>query len=231
MNSVNEILGRLQGEKQLLFDKDYIENLYLEYQNNEVNDTFDRERLRMQFKDKEILVIGPGASINRKKEEIARFVANRMPTVISINFIPNCVKPDFVFLSNSKRYVQLSSQLIQERRKIIATSNITAMGKEKFDYVLNYSALIDRTAEIVDNSLIMLLKVMLQIGRKDIYLAGCDGYSTSQPNYCNNNLEYDFIKNKASYLNKYTRRFLAENEKNLRVEFLTPSFYCGGCNE
>lgn len=231
VNSVNEILGRLQGEKQLLFDKDYIENLYLEYQNNEVNDTFDRERLRMQFKDKEILVIGPGASINRKKEEIARFVANRMPTVISINFIPNCVKPDFVFLSNSKRYVQLSSQLIQERRKIIATSNITAMRKEKFDYVLNYSALIDRTAEIVDNSLIMLLKVMLQIGRKDIYLAGCDGYSTSQPNYCNNNLEYDFIKNKASYLNKYTRRFLAENEKNLRVEFLTPSFYCGGCNE
>lgn len=231
VNSVNEILGRLQGEKQLLFDKDYIENLYLEYQNNEVNDTFDRERLRMQFKDKEILVIGPGASINRKKEEIARFVANRMPTVISINFIPNCVKPDFVFLSNSKRYVQLSSQLIQERRKIIATSNITAIGKEKFDYVLNYSALIDRTAEIVDNSLIMLLKVMLQIGRKDIYLAGCDGYSTSQPNYCNNNLEYDFIKNKASYLNKYTRRFLAENEKNLRVEFLTPSFYCGGCNE
>ena len=101
----------------------------------------------------------------------------------------------------------------------------------QFDDVLNYSALIDRTAEIVDNSLIMLLKVMLQIGRKDIYLAGCDGYSTSQPNYCNNNLEYDFIKNKASYLNKYTRRFLAENEKNLRVEFLTPSFYCGGCNE
>lgn len=231
VNAVNEILGRLQGEKQLLFDKDYIERLYLDYQNNEVNDTDDRERLKTLLKDSDLLVLGPGTSINAKKNEIARFVARRKPTVISINFIPDCVKPDFVFLSNSKRYVQLSSLLIQDSRKIIATSNITPMGSEKFDYVLNYSTLIDRNAEIADNSLIMLLKAIVQMGRKEVYLAGFDGYSATRPNYFNRSLEYDFIKNKAKYLNEYTRRFLAENKKRLRVKFLTPSFYCGEKND
>ena len=204
VNAVNEILGRLQGE---------------------------RERLKALLKDSDLLVLGPGTSINAKKNEIARFVARRKPTVISINFIPDCVKPDFVFLSNSKRYVQLSSLLIQDSRKIIATSNITPMGSEKFDYVLNYSTLIDRNAEIADNSLIMLLKAIVQMGRKEVYLAGFDGYSATRPNYFNRNLEYDFIKNKALYLNEYTRRFLAENKKRLRVKFLTPSFYCGEKND
>ncbi|MBR5360998.1 MAG: aldolase catalytic domain-containing protein, partial [Lachnospiraceae bacterium] len=38
VRSVNEILSRLEGEKKLLFDRAYIEKLYIDYQNNEVND-------------------------------------------------------------------------------------------------------------------------------------------------------------------------------------------------
>ena len=43
IKSVNEILGKLEGEKKLLYDRDYMEALYVNYQNKEVNDEKARE--------------------------------------------------------------------------------------------------------------------------------------------------------------------------------------------
>ena len=54
---------------------------------------------------------------------------------------------------------------------MIATSNVTKTNG-KFDYTLNYSSLIDEKAEIIDDSFIMLLKVMKKLGVKKILLAG-----------------------------------------------------------
>lgn len=225
VNSVNKILGWLEGEKKLLFDKNYIEKLYMIYQNNEINDTDSRKQLQLQLKNSHILIIGPGASIGKNKDKIVRFVKEYDPVKISINFIPDYLQPDFVFLSNSKRYVQLASQLLLNHQKIIATSNITAMGNETFDYVLNYSTLIDRDADIIDNSLIMLLKALMNLEISNVWLAGCDGYSSQESNYFNSSMEYDFIKHKAEYLNEYTSNFLRSNANRLHVEFLTETLY------
>ena len=231
VNSINEILGKLSGEKQLLFDKNYIEQLYLEYQNKEVNDKADKIKLSNTCKGKKILVLGPGVTINTQRSKILEFISKNNPLVIAINFIPEELPVDFVFLSNSKRYVQLSSQLLRKKQNIIATSNITITGNNKFEYVLNYNELIDRQAEIADNSLIMLLKAFVSVGVKQVYLAGCDGYSPKKSNYFKNNMEYDFIKDKAHYLNKYTESFLAEVADKLQVTFLTQSYYSGAVDE
>ncbi len=225
VNSVNEILGRLEGEKKLLFDKNYIETLYVNYQNNEVNDADDRKQLQLKIMDAQLLIIGPGASIGKNKDKILQFVSDYKPIIVSINFIPDYLQPDYIFLSNSKRYVQLASKLSSSRQKIIATSNITAMGNERFNHVLNYSTLIDRDADIVDNSLIMLLKALMNLSVTDVWLAGCDGYSSRKSNYWNHAMEYDFIKDKADYLNKYTSDFLKFNKDKLNVKFLTETLY------
>lgn len=231
IKSVNEILQKLQGEKKLLYDKNYIEELYVEYQKNEVNDADDRERLREVLKDKELLLIGPGVTIKTQGARIEEFVNKNHPTIISINYVPEAFRPDYIFLSNSKRYVQLSTRLSQEKFSLIATSNVTGTREDAFDYVLNFSTLMDREAEIVDNSLVMLLKALINVGCKKVVLAGFDGYSSEASNYFNMSMEYDFVRKMAEDLNEYTSTFLEAIQDKLEIEFLTDSRYRRRGNE
>ncbi len=133
--------------------------------------------------------------------------------------------PDYVFLSNSKRYVQLATRLSQKNHRIIATSNVTGTSGEAFLYVLNYSSLIDEKAKIVDNSLVMLLKALGNAEVKEVTLAGFDGYSSKSSNYFNMSMEYDFVKEMADDLNQYTIHFLRELKGRMSVHFLTESRY------
>lgn len=224
VTSVNKLLGKLKGEKKLLYDREYMENIYIEYQNKEVNDSEAVMQLKQIFENKEILLVGPGASIQNEREKIERFVTEKKPVVISVNYIPDYPKPDYIFLTNSKRYVQIATTLSRGEYTIIATSNVTCSGGE-FDFTLNVSPLLDLKAEIVDNSLVMLLKTMISLKIKYVTLAGFDGYSKEGNNYFNINMEYDFVKKRVDYLNEYTIGFLREHTDRITVEFLTDSVY------
>ncbi|WP_332445855.1 aldolase catalytic domain-containing protein [Sphaerochaeta sp.] len=225
VKSTNEILSKLHGEKKLLYDKNYIEKLYADYQNNEVNDSIAKEKLAKVLRNKNILVMGPGKTVASQGNRIRDYIEQTNPIVISINQVPSGFTPNYIFLSNSKRYVQLATRLSQENHLLIATSNVTGTSEDAFDYVLNYSGLIDLDAEIIDNSLIMFLKTLIQIGCTDVGLAGFDGYSAETSNYYNDTMEYDFVKEKAAYLNTYTRKFLCTMKDKLHVHFITDSKY------
>lgn len=225
IKSVNEILGKLQDEKKLMYDGAYIEKLYVEYQKNEVNDETDRERLGQVLADRDILLIGPGTTVKAQRDRIDDYIRSSKPTIISINYVPEGIDPDYIFLSNAKRYVQLATRLSQEKYALIATSNVTGTNAEAFDYVFNFSALMDPEAKIVDNSLVMLLKALRSLGCEKVTLAGFDGYSSETSNYYNVEMEYDFAKNMAEYLNDYTSRFLVGLRGIMDVIFLTDSRY------
>ena len=173
VKSVNEILGQMEGESRLLYNRDYIEQLYISYQENVVDDNKAISELKEALENRTILLLGPGLNILKQRDKITKFINERNPIIISVNMIVEEIAPDYVFLSNAKRYVQMATALSQRGRKykIIATSNVTETNKQ-FDYVLNYSELLDRQAEIIDNSFVMLLKVMLRLKKKLVYLAG-----------------------------------------------------------
>ncbi len=225
VKSINELLGKLEGEKKLLYDEGYMEKLYIEYQNNEVNDELCRKNLSKALKGNNILLIGPGVTVKTQSQKILDYVEKNNPTVISINYVPDLAKPDYVFISNSKRYVQLATKLSREKHTIIATSNVTATVSGSFEYILNFSTLMDKTAKVVDNSLIMMLKALIGLGVKHVTLAGFDGYSSTDVNYYKENMEYENIKEKADYLNRYTSEFLINNKHLITTEFLTESRY------
>lgn len=227
VKSINEVLSKLEEEKKLLYDKDYIEKQYAEYQKNEINDTDGWERLRNKLYDKKILLIGPGVTVKTERRIIESYIQNTCPFVISINYIPEGIKPNMIFLSNSKRYMQLATKLSQGKYVIMATSNVTGTENEVFEIVLNFSKLMDKEAEIIDNSLVMLLKALIYTECKGVTLAGFDGYSNEESNYYDQYMEYDFVKNKAEYLNNYTNAFLDRVADILTVEFLTSSKYDG----
>ncbi|MCM1499237.1 MAG: 3-hydroxy-3-methylglutaryl-CoA lyase, partial [Clostridium sp.] len=226
VKSINEILGKLEGEKKLLYDEEYIENLYLKYQKIDVDDKEDFEKLTNELSGKKVLLLGPGTSLLTQVDKVKEYIDKEKPVVISINFIPNGVKTDYVFLSNSKRYVQLATSLAtyQKHIKVIATSNVTKTSGS-FDFTLKYSDLLDYQAEIADNSVVMLLQVLIRVKVANVALAGFDGYRGNEKNYIRANMEYDFGEEKARKHNAYMTTVLEGIKKEVNLEFITDTLY------
>lgn len=227
INSVNQILGELQDEKKLLYDVEYIEELYQEYQNKTTDDINDIRLLAKELSDRQILLLGSGANLHKQYREIKEYIEKESPIIISINFLDELFKIDYLFLSNSKRYVQLATALAKGDReyKIISTSNVTKING-RFDYVLNYSFLIDKEAEVIDNSFLMFLKVLERIKIHRVTLAGFDGYKgLGEADYIRPNLEYHFDRQKAENVNQYVRNELNKKKDTLQMVFLTDSMY------
>ncbi|MBR1892206.1 MAG: aldolase catalytic domain-containing protein [Lachnospiraceae bacterium] len=227
VQSVNEILGRIDKAEKLAFNESHIEKLYLDYQNNEINDTDDITRLGNEIAGKKVLILGPGNSMNDEKNAVQAFVAKEAPVVIAINYIPNDFHVDYIFLSNAKRYMQLATQLSRMggKVKVIATSNVTPASGE-FDFSCDYAGLIDMSFEIPDNSLPMLLRLFKKVGVKDVALAGFDGYKAEKgANYMNSDMEYEFVKDYAVKLNDYTANVIRDLSGEIAIEFVTRSKY------
>ena len=75
---------------------------------------------------------------------IKKYIEDKKPVTISINFEPEQFGCGFLFISNSKRYSNLAdaTEKVSEAELII-TSNITTLDRSA-DYVLNYSVLIKK---------------------------------------------------------------------------------------
>ena len=227
IKSFYELLKRIDEPKKLLFDERHIERLYRAYENCECDDAIAIRSLAHKWKDREILVVGPGKSWEQWQAKIWAFRTQRKPIVVAINFIPDSWKPDYLFLTNSKRYLQISSQILRKENEsvqIIATSNVTKTSGV-FDYTLNYGNLIDINAQVPDNSLLMFMRVLLNMEIKAVALAGFDGYDPEKMNYFRTNMEYSDIREKAQELNRVAHDFFKENAKRLKSEFITPSLY------
>lgn len=227
IKSINEILKKIDDDKKLLYDKNCIEELYAAYEKYECDDTAALGALAQKWPRQELLVIGPGRSCIESREAIEDYLRVHRPTVITINFIPDWCRADYVFLTNSKRHLQLSTQLSRAENRdiqVVATSNVTK-ASGTFTYEINYSNVIDPTAVVQDNSLIMLMKLFIKVGVRHAALAGFDGYVRDQINYFRSSMEYRTVQERADELNAYAKEFFRENRENIAVDFITPSLY------
>ena len=227
VKQIVDILRSLPADKQLMYDAKLAEDRYVAYQNIDCDDTADIVRLRAQLTGRDVLLVGPGNNIHRQKARVLNYIEEHEPLVIAVNYAPAHIKADYIFLTKTKRYKNLRSDMndgVNRDAEIIATSNVTKV-RSDFSYVLRYGALIDLQTEIIDNSLVMLLKAMIRIGVPSIALAGFDGYSKRRDNYFDISREYSFVKEKADYLNTYVRSCLYNLRKDLSVTFVTRSRY------
>ena len=227
ITSVNEILRQIPKEQKLDKNMALIERLYLEYQAKVCDDRKAISKLRGELSGKKVLMLGPGKSMQEEKDKILAYIDREKPVTVAINYIPEDLSINYLFLTNTKRYLQMSSRLLRQkslRTQIIATSNVTPTEGE-FSFVVNYGSLIDQNAEIVDNSMVMLLKLLKDVGVSHVALAGFDGYTPDSFNYFDVNMEYSFVKSKADMLNKYGREFLKAFGMDIALTFVTDSQY------
>jgi len=227
---IRYILNKIGAQARKRYDYDLLERTYQELLQAEVDDKPELERLRKQIGDKPVMIVAPGSSISSHKQEIQQCIKDNQPYVISLGFIPDDIKVDAIWLSNVRRFQQLKeSEQFQQLFKI-ATTNIGIPSTDD-TILLSFSHFIKCGWEHMDNSAIMLFRVLDAIGISQVYIAGMDGYSmvgNGTTNYANDAVELASVAKKSSELNDEISEILVDfnktrQHKATKYQFITPS--------
>lgn len=207
------ILSQFDDTKKTIFDEAYASELYDEYMNNQINDLEDLKKLSDELSGKKILVLAPGNTVRTHEKEINDFIHKESPVIISTNFVPDDIETDYAFFSNSKRFLKYDSY----QCKVIITSNLKDC---TCTYRINYNSVSGAFDEGC-NSLIMLFKLLKNIGYLDINVAGADGYKPDEENYYSDALRSVVVHN--NMFNLAVKK--AIHRLGVNVNFITPSEY------
>ena len=216
---INQILASIEDSKKTAYDEAYAEELYQRFQNHEVDDSELIEKLKYALKDETVLILAPGFSILQQKAKIEEFVKKETPVIIAANFAAEDYEPDYIFCSNAMRYEGLEEKA--RKGTLLVTSNLLDICEE--EKVLNYSELSFDEKGNTDNSVIMLMKLLIKLGLKAVYVAGFDGYGEKQDNYVTSYMASQHTKGMEE--NIKNSRYVADIRKQLRIVFLTDSVY------
>ena len=216
VESMSDILSLIPDNKKSNFDEKLIQELYLKYQENEVDDSKVLDKLKSDIADKKILVVAPGKTIIAEHEKINNYIKQNNPFIISINFRPQDIAVNNVFIGNARRFSEQTNL-----KNVIVTSNI------KTDKVsqLNYGSYLNNS-EMADNSALMLLKILIKLGAKEVVFAGLDGFSSDKDNY----FSLDMVNN-AKLGEEFDKRndimsaMLKKLSRQIGIKFITTSLY------
>jgi 4-hydroxy 2-oxovalerate aldolase len=210
---IDHILAGFERCKKSSYDPKYAECKYGEYKNNIIDDTDTIKKLQTMFTGRKILIIAPGYSIVKEYEKIQEYIDAEKPIVMSINFAPEKYNCDYAFFSNSKRF----SQLVEVPCQTIITSNIET---ERDVFRLDYNKLSGSFA-YGNNSYVMALKFLADIGTEMVTVAGADGYKDGVKNYYNPTL----TSNSEKDVNYNFLVGQAVRKLDIKVNYLTKSEY------
>ncbi|WP_252228859.1 MULTISPECIES: aldolase catalytic domain-containing protein [unclassified Clostridium] len=225
IKSISDILINMDECKRGVYDENYIEELYIENQKSYINDNESLNKLKEKINNRNILILGPGKSVNKNITRINYFLKENNLFSFSVNFISNKIKTDALFISNLKRLEGISDILINAQfDSIVITSNLNV--EENLKYMkVNYSDLLLDNPTIVDNSGLMLINLLKKLNVKNVFVAGFDGFNEGENNYIDNDLELFKTKENMLNLNNAIRGGFKDLNKEIDITFITESIY------
>jgi len=225
---IRYILNKIGAVARKRYEYDLLEKTYLEILGSEIDDTSDLEKLKKHVEGKEVVVLVPGSSVTVQQDKINQYISDSNAIVISVNFIHDSVASDFIFVSNKRRFRYWNNnERFQAMNKII-TSNVAADEKVKDALVVSFMKLVKCGWEHMDNSTILLLRLLNLLGVKRISIAGFDGYDYSgnnKSNYAAQSLELHSVAESPMELNKEISEMLTDFAltNNADIYFITES--------
>lgn len=217
---MNNIFDMMDEDKKVSYDKTYIEELYLKYQEKDRVQEAHISEFAGKVQGKTALIIAPGQSSVAEKEKIEAYAKRDDIITISINYDYDENLTDFIFLSNLRRYRDLQAG---KKCKSIVTSNIPAV-----DVYLQvrYKDLLNQTEAVKDNAGLMLIKFLADQGVKKVLIAGMDGYSPNpDENYADQKMNFFTEKELAEKKNAGMIAVLKEYQQLIDIEMLTTPKY------
>lgn len=234
---IRYILNKIGAAKRKRYDYDLLEDTYMNYLQSDIDDKRAMEILTEQMKDKNIVILVPGQTIDLEKEKIEKEIQEKNAIVISVNFIHNTIETDYLYMSNLKRYTYWNTKPgFQDIPKIL-TSNIKC--EDENHITVSFNRLIKCGWENMDNSTILLLRLLDQLEVRSIGIAGFDGYDFKKENtgnYFDDELEvYEVYQNPIESNKEISLMlddYFATRANQIPITFITPSrFDNKGFNE
>lgn len=216
---INNLLKSIPDNKKSVFDANLIKQLYLDKFSNAIDDTKTVEYMKNLLDDKKILILAPGKSLKDDKSKIEDFIKKENPFIISLNFIPEKYRENLVFVTNMKRFTSLNDY----SRPLVVTSNIEDIPKQAL--ILNYSSYLN-DSKMFDNVALMLLKLLIKINIKSVFIAGLDGFSPiAAENYVSENLINNAKVSEFDERNDIMSEEISKLSEKIDINFITPTLY------
>lgn len=223
VDNIDDILKLISEDKKSVFDKQYIEQLYISYMAVGTVYEDNLDEFKSNISGKTILIIAPGKSVEKQKDIVIESAEQNSIISISVNFVYKHYKTDYVFVSNLRRYQQMLDEYNILDYKLIGTSNIPQAGL----YIqTQYKSLLNDVEYVEDNASLMLIKYLIKLGVKEILIAGVDGYSSNiNGNFVNNRMEFLTTNKNFEMMNKGISSILKKYRNDINISFITKHKY------
>ncbi|MEE0264211.1 MAG: aldolase catalytic domain-containing protein [Acutalibacteraceae bacterium] len=225
---IRYILNKIGAVPRKRYDYDLLDNTYMEYLNSDIDDSEAIAKLKADLGNKNVVLIAPGATAKTCADKINQYVADNDAVVITVNFMYDAVKSDYMYFSNVKRYEYWKNdEKFFDIAKII-TSNVTTAPQSN-ETVVSFTNLVKCGWEHMDNSAILLLRLLDSLGVKSIAIAGLDGYDykASDANYVSQEMELSNVSIESLLLNEEIKEMLKDffdtKTGTEDIKFITPS--------
>ncbi len=219
--SMRQLLSSIPEDVKDHYSPEIAEQYYQDFQKKYVDDSGSLDAIKNSIIDRKVLILAPGKTLLSEKEKIEDFIINNVPVIFAINVIPESYTCDYLFCSNEKRLNNLPECI---NTQLIVSSNI-ARAKEN-SLVVNYSSYLSDNYMIADNPAIMLMRIFSEIGLKQVYIAGFDGYNASaEENYYDSSLALGTSLSVKLQKNTLIREEINKIKNLIEISFLTSSKY------
>lgn len=218
LEAMDEILSSISQENKYCFNKEYIEMLYVSYMEESINEQKNIDDIKSIIANKKVLLIAPGKNAEKYTASIKTFLKQKDAIGISINFKSEYA--EYLFVSNLIRYRNLESKW---NSKCIVTTNIHA--KDVLCQI-EYEKLIADEKTVYDNAGLMAIKLMILLGKNEVYLAGFDGYSHNPEDNYVADFKRMIMKNSIiDAMNLGMKKMLRTYGKQIAIKYITNSIY------
>lgn len=226
---IRYILNKIEVNERKRYNYALLEQTYINYMMEDIDDTDSIAVLGKLFSGKDVLILVPGHSVVDELETIKKYIAAKRPLIISVNFLHDVIKSDYIYINNFKRYHNLSDLDSFKNAKKIIASNIKQNGSEG-EIIVSFVKLVKCGWEHLDNSTIMLLRLLDKLEIKSIGIAGFDGYDYKRGiglNYASEKLELANVQNDPMSLNEEILSMLKDynhtRKHSVEIRFVTQS--------
>lgn len=228
--NIRYILNKIGVENRKRYDYDLLDKTYLEYLSANVDDSIGMEKLIGELSGKDILLVAPGHSVNTEIDKINNYIKEQNPIVISISYVPDNIDVDYIYMNNARRYNYWKDQESFKNKKKIIASNIKQAADDDTETIVAFTKLVKCGWECLDNSTMLLLRLLDNVGVRSIAIAGLDGYDYSSNNYVSEELELSNVcvnsKNINDEIEEMLSDYIQSRQNNIDIELITESRFC-----
>ncbi|MCI7040910.1 MAG: aldolase catalytic domain-containing protein [Lachnospiraceae bacterium] len=224
---IRMVLDKIGPDERKRYNYGLLEETYVKSIKSGIDDRIDFENLKAVLSKRAVLVMAPGNTA-KKVNVIKEYIKRKNAILISVNFIHNQIVADYLYFNNIKRYSYWENCATFKEYPKIITSNIGK--KQDCEYEISFERAIKCGWEHMDNSVIMLLRLLDQMDVGSIGIIGFDGYEGERiikENYVNSDMEVYEENSDFTKVNQEIREMLIDYKfsrtSKCKIEFLAES--------